>query len=116
MEKIEVAVRLRPLICNPAEINNSVYGDAINYFDNLQLNEADDVWRIERDSKTLRYIPVVNQSNEKMNHHSHNKSFGNGISSGCMSRQTSVGKIKQPPRHQSREENRSIGAAQKTRP
>ena len=95
MEKIEVAVRLRPLMCNPAENynnNNSIYGEnGSNYFDNIHSQETvDEIWRIEKDSKTLRYIPPVSaleSVNGKGTHHSHNKSFGNnGPSSGCMSR------------------------------
>ena len=39
MEKIEVAVRLRPLHCNPAELNDEY----------LNIEEVGEIWRIEQD-------------------------------------------------------------------
>lgn len=117
MEKIEVAVRLRPLNCNPAEQKHLLDHSTMSPFIDEQHqvdystcfmesmmqirpenSQPSNVWRIENDSKTLRLIPTLtNQQVEGSliapRNHSHNKSFGATNSGGTLSRQTSVGKL-----------------------
>jgi hypothetical protein len=67
MEKIEVAIRLRPLNCNPAELNTLVVEDPM---------AVQELWRIEGDNRTLRLLPAMEQVAKGNN----NRSFYGGLS------------------------------------
>lgn len=122
MEKIEVAVRLRPLLNSGAETNQG-YSHLLSRDETDFLDESDnqhvifrsdmsaaasDIWRIEPDRTTLRLVSpamqahqlelvqsALHQGSSFINgSHSHNKSLGNKMcSSGTLSRQTSMGKL-----------------------
>ena len=67
MEKIEVAIRLRPLNCNPAELCTLAVEDTM---------AVQELWRIEGDNRTLRLLPAIEQVAKGNN----SRSFYGGLS------------------------------------
>ena len=67
MEKIEVAIRLRPLNCNPAELCTLAVEDPM---------AVQELWRIEGDNRTLRLLPAIEQVAKGNN----SRSFYGGLS------------------------------------